>query len=247
MVTIYTELTDHWDGLEVLSSYCNQAWYFHQLPPSFFPFFCKLGSCCFRESCTLANHTKWLLVCCYRPPDSNEMSDFRSLANNLFPGYDKIIIVGDFNLPNISWADSTYTSVGSLSQNFCDVLDDYFMSQLSLVLTRESNILDLVITNQPELVTLTEIYSPTDFGMSSDHNIIEFHFSCGCNAIHPNKRMIYDYRRANFDDLCKRLTEMDLVSLLTNNGTDCSIDIDWSTWKSAVMSAINEFILAKCV
>ena len=64
--------------------------------------------------CTLPNHVKWLLVCCYRPPDSNEMSDFRSLANNLFPGYDKIIIVGDFNLPNISWADSTYTSVGSL-------------------------------------------------------------------------------------------------------------------------------------
>ena len=121
------------------------------------------------------------------------------------------------------------------------------MSQLCLVLTRESNILDLVITNQPELVTLTEIYSPTDFGMSSDHNIIEFHFSCGCNAIHPNKRMIYDYRRANFDDLRKRLTEMDLVSLLTNNGTDCSIDVDWSTWKSAVMSAINEFIPAKCV
>ena len=175
------------------------------------------------------------------------MSDFRSLANNLFPGYDKIIIVGDFNLPNISWADSTYTSVGSLSQNFCDVLDDYFMSQLCLVPTRESNILDLIITNQPELVTLTEIYSPTDFGMSSDHNIIEFHFSCGCNAIHPNKRLIYDYRRANFDDLRKRLTEMDLVSLLTNNGTDCSIDIDWSTWKFAVMSAINEFIPAKCV
>ena len=107
------------------------------------------------------------------------------------------------------------------------------MSQLCLVPTRESNILNLIITNQPELVKLTEIYSPTDFGMSSDHNIIEFHFSCGCNAIHPNKR--------------KRLTDMDLVSLLTNNGTDCSIDIDWSIWKFAVMSAINEFIPAKCV
>ena len=40
---------------------------------------------------------------------------------------------------------------------------------------------------------------------------------------------------------------MDLVSLLTNNGTDGSIDIVWSTWKFAVMSAINEFIPAKCV
>ena len=175
------------------------------------------------------------------------MSDLRSLANNLFPGYDKIIIVGDFNLPNISWSDSTYTSVGSLSQNFCDVLDDYFMSQLCLVPTRESNILDLIITNQPELVTLTEICSPSDLGMSSDHNIIQFHFSYGCNTIHPNNRLIYDYRRANFDGLRERLTDMDLCSLLTNNGSDCSIDDDWSTWKNTVMSAMNEFIPAKCV
>ena len=91
--------------------------------------------------CTLPNHAKWLLVCGYRPPDSNDMSDFRSLADKLFPGYDKIIIAGDFNLPNIYWADSSYTLAGSLSQNFCDILDDYFMSQLCLVPTRESNIL----------------------------------------------------------------------------------------------------------
>ncbi len=45
----------------------------------------------------------------YRPPDSNDMSDFRSLADNLFPGYDKIIIAGDY------WADSSYTLAGSLS------------------------------------------------------------------------------------------------------------------------------------
>ena len=120
------------------------------------------------------------------------MSDFRSLADKLFPGYDKLIIAGDFNLPlpNIYWADLSYTLAGSLSQNFCDILDDYFMSQLCLVPTRESNILDLIITNQPEMVTLTEICSPTDLGMSSDHNIIQFHFSYGCNNIHPNQRLI---------------------------------------------------------
>ncbi len=197
--------------------------------------------------CTLPNHAKWLLVCGYRPPDSNDMSDFRSLADKLFPGYDKIIIAGDFNLPNIYWADSSYTLAGSLSQNFCDILDDYFMSQLCLVPTRESNILDLIITNQPEMVTLTEICSPTDLGMSSDHNIIQFHFSYGCNTIHPNKRLIYNYRQANFEGLRKRLTDMNLCSMLTNNGPECSIDDDWSTWKNSVMYAMNEFVPTKCV
>jgi hypothetical protein len=50
------------------------------------------------------------------------MTDLRSFADNLFPSYDKIIIAGHFNLPNISWTDANYTLVGSLSQNFCDIL-----------------------------------------------------------------------------------------------------------------------------
>jgi hypothetical protein len=69
--------------------------------------------------------------------DSYDMTDLRSFADNLFPSYDKIIIAGDFNLPNISWTDANYTLVDSLSQNFCDILDDYFMSQLCLTPTRE--------------------------------------------------------------------------------------------------------------
>lgn len=128
---------------------------------------------------------------------------------------------------HISWADSTYTLVDSLSQNFCDILDDYFMNQLCLVPTRESNILYLIITNQTELVTLTEVCSPTQLGMSFDHNIIQFHFSYGCNTIKPSKRLIYDYHRANFDALRNRLNDMDLCSLLKNHGMERSIDDDW--------------------
>ena len=77
--------------------------------------------------CTLPNHEKWLLVCCYRTPVCKDMSDLRSMADNLFPNYDKIIIAGDFNLPNISWTDSNHTSTGALGQIFCDILDDYFI------------------------------------------------------------------------------------------------------------------------
>ncbi|CAB4002105.1 Hypothetical predicted protein [Paramuricea clavata] len=40
---------------------------------------------------------------------------------------------------------------------------------------------------------------------------------------------------------------MDLCTLLTNNGTECSIDDDWFTWKKAILSAMNEFIPTKHV
>lgn len=58
----------------------------------------------------------------------------------------------------------------------------------------------------------------------------------------PNKWLVYDYSRSNFDAHRKRLADVDICSLLTNNGTDSSIDDDWTTWKNAVMTAINEFI-----
>ena len=83
-------------------------------------------------------------------------------------------MAGDFNLPNICWTDTNYTAIGSINQNFCDVLDDYSMSQLCLVPTRELNIVDLLITNQPEHITLTGVHPPAELGMNSDHNIIHF-------------------------------------------------------------------------
>jgi hypothetical protein len=90
--------------------------------------------------CTLTDHTKWLFVRCYRPPNSKDLADIRSFADNIFPSFEKIIIVGDFNLPNISWTNSSYISVGTLGQEFCDTLDDYFMSQLCLLPTIENRI-----------------------------------------------------------------------------------------------------------
>ncbi len=175
------------------------------------------------------------------------MSDLRSLADNLFPSYDKIIIAGDFNLPNISWTDSNHTSIGTLGQNFCDILDDYFMAQLCLIPTRESNILDLLITNQPEQVSILDICDPTELGMKTDHKVTRFTFSKASNTIMSNKRLVYDYKSGNFDDLRKRLIDMDICSLMTINGTDSSIDDDWSIWKNGVLTAVHEFIPTKHV
>ena len=161
------------------------------------------------------------------------MSDLRSIADNLFPNYDKIIITGDFNLPNISWTSTTHTSTGLLGQNFCDILDDYFMTQLCLTPTRESNILDLLITNQPEQISSLDICDLTEIGMTTDHKVIRFTCCKTFNTITSNKRLVYDYKRGrNFDDLRKRLLDMDICHLMTNNGTDTTIDDDWSIWKS---------------
>jgi hypothetical protein len=102
------------------------------------------------------------------------------------------------------------------------------MSQLFLTPKRESNILDQLITNQPGQLSFIDICSPTDLGMCSNHKIIQFKFSSASKTIQSNKRLVYDDRRANFDGLRKRLIDIDLCSLVTNNGTESSVDDDWS-------------------
>jgi hypothetical protein len=118
---------------------------------------------------------------------------------------------------------------------------------LSSIYTRESNILDLVITNQPEQLSIIDICDPSELEMSSDHKIIRFTFSTASNPIMRNLRLVYDYGRAKFDDLRKRLTDMDICSLMTNNVTETSIDDDWSIWKNTVITAVHKCIPTKYV
>ena len=71
------------------------------------------------------------------------------------------------------------------------------MTQLYLTPTRESNILGLLITNQPQQISSLDICDPTEIGMTTDHNGTKF--TC-CNTVMSNKRLVYDYKRGNFDD-----------------------------------------------
>ena len=121
------------------------------------------------------------------------------------------------------------------------------MTQLCLTPTTESNILDLLITNQPDQISNLEICDPTEIGMTTDHKVIRFTCCKSFNTITSNKRLVYDYKRGNFDVLRKRLLDMDICYLITNNGTDTTIDDDWSIWKNSVLTVVKEFIPTKLV
>ena len=93
------------------------------------------------------------------------------------------------------------------------------MTQLCLTLTRESNIPDLLITNQPEQISSLEVCNSTETGMTTDYKVIRFTCCKTFSTIMSNKWLVYDYKRGNFDDLRKRLLGMDICYLMTNNGT----------------------------
>ena len=186
----------------------------------------------------LPSHSKLLLVCWYRPPDSNDMFDFRSLADNFFSSYEQVIIAGDFNLPNINWMDSNYTCNGALDQEFCDILDNYFMSQNCLLPTRESNILDLLITNHPEQVSILDICGPKEMGMSSDHHVVHLKVLLPVSSTKQPKRLVFHYKWADFEGLRNRLTELDVCSLLSNNEKESTIHDNWPAKKYCIVCGV---------
>jgi len=60
-----------------------------------------------------------------------------------------LLLMGDFNYPDIDWSISHGGSVNS--QRFVDCIDEGFLMQHVLDCTCNGAILDLVITNEPEM------------------------------------------------------------------------------------------------
>ena len=118
----------------------------------------------------------------YRPPKS-PTDGFKAILEMLQANLDEvcndsrspdIYILGDFNLPSIDW-ESTALKSGvacdspEASQCLLDFLDKNFLTQVVDKPTRESNILDLIITNKPQdILDITA----TDTALS-EHRLVE--------------------------------------------------------------------------
>ncbi len=187
------------------------------------------------EITTLSN-MKLLLCSCYRPPneDQNWIERFNNFLGNICLSHQNIVLAGDFNLPQIPWSSPEKTT-GSSENAFIELLNDHFMVQLNNAATRENKILDLVITNIPELVNINEILSPAEAEIFTDHNIINFDLLVHPKHLPRTNRMVYDYRRGDFT----ALDSLNLTGLITTNG---DINDDWRNWKDTFLATVSDHI-----
>ena len=86
----------------------------------------------------------------------------------------ELCFLGDFNLPDVDWL--SYTSLPSAkptdresSNILFDFIADRMLSQYVLKPTRENSILDIFLTNSPNLVTHVEACDTP----LSDHRLID--------------------------------------------------------------------------
>ena len=168
----------------------------------------------------------------YRPPPShaNSLSDlpsFKNLLRFLQEHIDRttddrssLIITGDFNFPNLQWDQSSLTTTGKPTEAeelFSAFIDENLLCQYITQPTRGRNILDLFLTNNPNLVLHTSS-TPTSL---SDHNIVTIQTTYNLKArpakvkppIPEDSFRSLNLYKADFDEIDKHLESINWEDL----------------------------------
>ncbi|KAK4829261.1 hypothetical protein QYF61_002653 [Mycteria americana] len=175
-----------------------------------------------------ANKADIVVGVCYRCPNQDEETDelfykqlgeaSRSLA---------LVLVGDFNLPDVCWKYNT--AERKQSRRFLECVADNFLTQLVREPTREGAPLDLLFTNREGLVSHVMVGGRLG---QSDHKMIEFLIR-GEAAREVSKTATLDFQRADFG-LFRRLVErVPWEAALMDKG----VQEGWTFFKEEVLKA----------
>ena len=109
---------------------------------------------------------------CYRPPNQDEEADkifYKQLGevSQLLA----LVLVGDFNLPDVCWKYNT--AERKQSRRFLECVEDNFLTQLVSEPTREGALLDLLFVNREGLVGDVMVGGCLEH---TDHKIVLFCF-----------------------------------------------------------------------
>ena len=107
-----------------------------------------------------------------------------------------IVLCGDFNIPYIDWSIVFPTVSSPVSNEFCDLVRDNCFFQLVSGPTRHPHLLDLLLTDGPDLITDVRIVDNVS-SRSTDHDAVHFMLNVVVPPQPPCMRVLYNYKRAD--------------------------------------------------
>ncbi|GAB0204603.1 hypothetical protein GRJ2_002925900 [Grus japonensis] len=130
---------------------------------------------------------------CYRPPDQEDQAD-EALHRQIGAAScsQALVLMGDFNYPNICWRDNT--AGHKQSRRLLECVDDNFPLQVIEEPMRRGAMLDFVFTNRDGLVENVKLKGSLG---CSDHEMVDFKILRAARRAH-SKLTILDFRRAGF-------------------------------------------------
>ena len=127
---------------------------------------------------------KLLVGCIYRSPNSSAennalLAEHLSLASNR--GNSHVIVMGDFNHPEIDWTKiQTTVGINHPATIFLESIRDAFLHQhvsepTHHRATQTANILDLIFSNEPDMIENLQNLVPIG---KSHHSVLSFNILC---------------------------------------------------------------------
>ena len=203
---------------------------------------------CIAVEVDLSSSLTALFINCYRPPngDKDFNHNLKTLLDTLnLEKYWGVFLLGDFNYPNINWIDgSGFTnSISSDDQCFANLMMDLYLFQLVAQPTRNENILDLVLTNLPRVISSIESGpSCAEIGLPSDHYPVIFDINVFLKFKVSNYKYCYDYKHADFEGLNNELSLLPLSTGVDAIESQEKLNEAWKQWTTFVFAAIDKLI-----
>ena len=151
---------------------------------------------------------KSLLICVYRPPSTSnsdlsealEALDEAIVMSQANGDYDTIVMGGDFNFPSIIWENNLpkiSLNLNHQEDEVVNLLYKYSLMNYVNKQTRKENILDLILTNDPELIGNCRVNINSKY---SDRNSVICDVNVGVTtSVSENKIMNYMTTVPNFN------------------------------------------------
>ena len=180
------------------------------------------------------------ITCCvlYNPPNSSSeyCDNLLNFISNISNSSDRLILLGDFNLPDINW--NALSGGSPVSNKLCDLIFQTGMSQL---IDRPShlhgNVLDLLLMNIEENINSLEVHSSSS--LSSDHYDITFAVAT-VPKLSPKTTPCYSFNfsRGDYSGLNNYLLNINFTSCFLTH----DVERIWHTIEHQIVTAMKLFI-----
>ncbi|GAB0208867.1 mitochondrial enolase superfamily member 1 [Grus japonensis] len=173
---------------------------------------------------------------CYRPPDQRDGADealYRQIGAASCS--QALVLMGDFNHPDICWRDNT--AERKQSRKFLECVDDNCLLQVIEEPTRRGAMLDLILTNKEGLVGDVKLKGSLG---CSDHEMVEFRILRAARRA-CSKLTTLDFRRADFGLFWDLLGSVPWDKALEGRGAQDS----WLIFKGHLLQAQERCIPTK--
>ena len=205
------------------------------------------------------------IICVYRPPDSTSdlfnpcLSEIQSYLEQV-PINDSVHIIGDINLPFLKWREVDGTVIYQVTSGstrdeqsqasaLLDLTDKHFLNQIITEPTRIKNTIDLVFTNDTDIICNHKVEKVSKH--LSDHNQIIADLTCKNSYQNQHKKnqktdklRVFNFwsGKAKWDEMNKYLQNLQWEQTL-NSESNVQNDTDYLY--DAIYTASCKFIPTK--